>query len=107
MKSSEIKPLRELLIKENQGLCKLCEHPLERPVLDHSHFSGFVRNVICSNCNVLLGKYENGLIRMARTTRAETITKNLWTYITTERSEMHPTHGRVKRKSHNKVGSKK
>lgn len=69
LKSSDVKPLRERLLKKQKGLCAICEKPvLERACLDHQHKkrikgTGLVRGVLCSNCNVFLGKAENNCIR--------------------------------------------
>ena len=97
LKPKDIKPLREALIQEQGGLCLLCEKPLVRPVLDHSHFSGLCRGAICSTCNVILGAYENKVVRMGRKEDRLVIAKNLGKYIQNERNEVHPTHNRKKR----------
>jgi hypothetical protein len=49
------------------GRCKLCKLPLgagaDRPVLDHDHHTGFIRGVLHSGCNTMLGKIENNYKR--------------------------------------------
>lgn len=98
MKNKDIAVLRDLILLENEGLCMLCKEVCERPVLDHSHFSGKIRGTICSQCNVLLGRYENGAVRSGRKDRMLAIAENLFTYLTGEREEIHPVHGKVKKR---------
>jgi hypothetical protein len=57
----ELKKVRELLIKKQEGLCDLCGEMMEEgtwnpPVVDHCHKSGLVRGVIHRNCNTGEGK---------------------------------------------------
>ncbi len=52
-----------------QGLCALCgrkeRRPNQRLATDHEHTGkGTVRGLLCSQCNVLLGKLENAFIRL-------------------------------------------
>ncbi|WP_256360620.1 endonuclease domain-containing protein [Methylomonas koyamae] len=98
IKSFQIKPLREQLLKEQDGKCALCGFDCEVPCLDHSHFTGRIRGVICRNCNVALGRYENGCVRSGRKDRILDIAKNLSDYLLNERSEIHPVHGKKKRR---------
>lgn len=41
------------------GRCALCKRPPKTPCLDHCHTNGWVRGVLCSGCNAMLGKLEN------------------------------------------------
>ena len=68
MKTKDVKPLRDKLIKEQNNKCPICARELTNPVLDHSHKkkikgTGLVRGVICSTCNIFLGKIENNCAR--------------------------------------------
>lgn len=47
----------------NCGRCGLCQLPVKRPVADHCHVTGQLRDVICSGCNSVLGKVENSYKR--------------------------------------------
>ena len=41
--------------------CAICHRPIDaRCALDHSHRTGAARGVLCSNCNLLLGRVEGG-----------------------------------------------
>lgn len=91
IKQKDIAPLREKIITENKGICPLCEHPIERPQLDHDHQFGHIRSAICGNCNLWIGKVENGLIRSGRKDRGGIMLKNLFFYIFCFRPEIHPT----------------
>lgn len=42
-------------VKSQEGLCAICSHPLTRPCQDHDHGSGKNRDILCSNCNVIIG----------------------------------------------------
>ena len=95
LKYSEVKPLREKLLSEQDARCALCEQlVLEDAVLDHDHKTGVIRGVLHRGCNALLGKIENNMPRnridLGRMAR---IADNLIKYITADaRSEfLHPT----------------
>lgn len=49
-------------------VCWVCERPERvkgrRLATDHSHIDGLVRGRLCSQCNPLLGKFENAYIRL-------------------------------------------
>lgn len=47
------------MMKDNNGLCALCDCPMERPVVDHDHATGQVRGVICHPCNIKLPAIED------------------------------------------------
>ena len=60
--ASDVKRVRELLLKEQGGLDLLTkiEIPCKMAVLDHKHdINQFVRGVLHRQCNVVLGKIEN------------------------------------------------
>jgi hypothetical protein len=70
LKNKDIKPLRDKLLENNLGICPICKKPIKegKAVLDHSHKkknkgTGLIRDVICSGCNILLGKIENNCVR--------------------------------------------
>lgn len=63
LKASELPAWREARIKANSGACGLCRLPIQRPVADHDHATGFLRDAICAGCNSVLGKVENSYKR--------------------------------------------
>ena len=68
---------RERLYERCGLQCEICAHPLARPSpkgqvayaasIDHSHLTGAVRGVLCSNCNKALGMLQDdpNVVRMA------------------------------------------
>lgn len=59
--TSQVKPFRNLTLKTQGGLCKICGTPCSEldAVLDHDHTTGIVRGVLHRGCNSMLGKIEN------------------------------------------------
>jgi len=59
IKVSEIPKLRAVLLEQQKGYCALCGHTMQgtkQPALDHDHKTGFIRDVLCINCNGMEGK---------------------------------------------------
>lgn len=52
---------RELLLKEQKGKCLITKKPIPKgkAALDHNHKTQFVRGVLHTHSNVMLGKIEN------------------------------------------------
>lgn len=55
----------DMLVKQN-GVCAVCggvetNSRLNHFCVDHNHDTGEVRALLCSQCNLLLGKFENNL----------------------------------------------
>ena len=46
------------LLQYQKGKCKVCGKKMHKPVVDHSHTSGKVRSLLCSNCNVGIGMFQ-------------------------------------------------
>lgn len=74
LKTTEIKTVREAVLKEQDGLCPLCGKPVVNPCLDHQHKlrkadepgidgAGLVRGVLCRDCNALEGRIWNAMNR--------------------------------------------
>lgn len=51
--------VRATLLLRQGGKCALCGCAPKTPCLDHCHTNGWVRGVLCSGCNAMLGKLEN------------------------------------------------
>ncbi len=68
LKQKDVKPLRSKLLKDQNNLCLICKNHINDGCLDHHHKkrikgSGLIRGVLCSQCNVYLGKIENNAPR--------------------------------------------
>lgn len=91
---SKVAPARDALLKKQGRRCPLCDGVMggkgKQPVLDHDHNTGFIRDVICRNCNGMEGKVFN-LARRAKNkfTEKEWLERLLAYY---ERHET-PQHG--------------
>ena len=68
LKYSELKDAREAKLKRQGGICTLCmgKITLADANYDHCHRSGYCRDVLHPECNILLGKIENFLSRWPR-----------------------------------------
>lgn len=45
----------EAALQGTGGICEICRENLERPAIDHCHYSGTLRGIICEKCNWMLG----------------------------------------------------
>lgn len=95
IKVSDIPKLRLKLAKEQDNCCVLCKKSLvgtKRPALDHDHSTGFIRDVLCLNCNGMEGKVFS-LARRGGGSGSEA----LWLYSLLEYYEKHnkPLHGGI------------
>jgi hypothetical protein len=64
--------------------CPLVEYKTSNWVVDHNHTSGFVRGVVSSEGNVLLGRIENAFKRLSRGAKRAslpTILRNMASYL--------------------------
>lgn len=63
LKTTEVAKARTLLKQKQQSICPLCKGKMgvkvKQPVLDHDHTTGFIRDVLCRNCNGMEGKVFN------------------------------------------------
>lgn len=64
MRTKDIPEVKQRILKEQGYRCLLCKVDLRRIqsrniCLDHCHKTGFIRGVLCRNCNGVLGKVEN------------------------------------------------
>ena len=63
LKQSEISVLRKELLVQQKHVCPLCKGGLKagqkNPALDHDHNTGYIRDVLCINCNGMEGKVFN------------------------------------------------
>lgn len=101
LKVSEIKTVREQLLKKNNFKCGLCGLPISEDDavhLDHEHKNGHIRDAIHARCNTTLGKIENHLVRAGFKTDEEksSFLMNVWRYIKLHETDQsglrHPSH---------------
>lgn len=61
LKQKDLPSFREGLLKGNCYICPVCKLDIQdgEAVLDHDHKTGYVRNTIHRDCNILIGKVEN------------------------------------------------
>lgn len=96
---TEAEKLRSALIVSQGHRCALCKCELEGKTacLDHDHRTGFVRQVLCLNCNGIEGKIFN-LCRRAKRDRTErwflAAIGEYWDLHSSHegRKHIHPTH---------------
>lgn len=69
MRRTDVIPIRNQMLKKQNGICPLCRTPIpdDMAVLDHSHQHGYIRAVLCRNCNAMEGKVMNLANRAKRT----------------------------------------
>jgi len=93
LKQSDLKKLRERALPKRCPICNR-ELTMENSVVDHIHSQhktlypethSLVRDVICSSCNIIIGKIENIYLRCPKDYKEETnlpdILKNISEYI--------------------------
>lgn len=106
---AQVAPARELLLKKQNYKCALCKCdfreqtlkgrkrvPKYKPALDHCHTTGFVRAVLCVNCNGREGEIWNRARRCMRDGTAVEWTEGLVAYwklhSTPQTAYIHPDH---------------
>lgn len=49
------------LLKSQKDVCAICSQPEQKKLLavDHDHRTGKIRGLLCSNCNMGLGKFKD------------------------------------------------
>lgn len=53
-------------IKEQGGLCAICQKTMRPPGVDHVHPRGTVRGLLCVNCNLALGHLKDSVENCTR-----------------------------------------
>lgn len=102
MKPKDIPVLKSTILKAQAYQCLLCRMDLRKVegrnvCLDHCHRTGFVRGVLCRNCNGVLGKVENLATRAKKNNTHLAWLKNAVTFLEdTSKAPayeyIHPTH---------------
>ena len=61
--TAQIAPVRAKLLGQQKYTCPLCQGSMKggkkKPALDHDHQTGYLRDVLCLNCNGMEGKIFN------------------------------------------------
>ena len=65
LKQSEVKHVREAMLRSQGGKCAMCQGDLsvDDAVMDHSHQTGLVRGIAHRGCNGAEGRIKNALRR--------------------------------------------
>lgn len=100
LKTSQIAPVRAKLLKAQEYKCPLCGKSMKggqkKPALDHDHATGYIRDVLCLNCNGMEGKVFNLARRCGAGNELEWITNWLtyqWRHTQPQHGGLfHPTH---------------
>ena len=56
----------EQMWQDQDGLCPICDIELTDPYVDHDHETGQIRELVCVNCNFLLGHAHERVEVLAR-----------------------------------------
>lgn len=102
IKAGQVPAIRTALLKQQGYRCPICTGPMtasskKRPALDHCHTTGFLRDVVCINCNGVEGKVFNLARRAKAGLTVEEWLRNLLSYY--ERHST-PQHGGVLHHTH-------
>lgn len=99
IKTAEIALVRQAILSKRQGgLCAICQTPLTLAgsCLDHDHYTGQIRGVLCRNCNGIEGKIKNLVVRGKRNMLMKDYLGRIilyWIHHEQDRTGlMHPTH---------------
>lgn len=57
---------RDLMEKVQRGRCAICKVEGKKLHVDHDHGSGFIRGLLCFNCNAGLGQIGDSLPRLRK-----------------------------------------
>ena len=61
--TAQVAPARAKLLQLQKYKCPLCQGSMKgggkKPALDHNHDTGYIRDVLCLNCNGMEGKIHN------------------------------------------------
>ena len=99
LKHREVNELRMAILSQQDNRCALCHEgiaELKDACLDHDHKTGFIRGVLCRNCNRGEGEVKTVATRCKRGGTSMNWLMSLvayWTRHSTPQSNLiHPTH---------------
>ncbi len=67
--TKELIEVKRQMYRDQRGRCKICKHRFSEPkdvCTDHDHTTGYIRALLCRNCNQLEGKVFNCARRAKR-----------------------------------------
>jgi hypothetical protein len=121
LKAKDVKKYRNIIAKEQKGLCAICKTCLENckgVSLDHQHKTkketigvngaGLIRGVLCRDCNVFEGKIWNNSKRYGKFDNLPEFLRNLADYLEKENYPyIHPSEEpkpqKVSKRQYNKL----
>lgn len=85
IKASQVPAVTAAILKRQGNECPICGLPLgartrKTPALDHDHGTGYLRGVLCLNCNGIEGKIHNLTRRIGTHTDKFAVLENLLKY---------------------------
>lgn len=85
IKASDVSAVTQAILKVQNKRCPLCGLPVgpgkqKGPALDHDHDTGYIRGVLCINCNGVEGKIRNLTRRVGKHTTKMEVLRNLLKY---------------------------
>lgn len=100
--TSKIAAATALLLKQQDYTCPIClgrmgPRAVKTPALDHDHATGYVRDVLCMNCNGIEGKIFNLTRRVGKESTTLDVLSRLIAYYERHKTPqnggwIHPTH---------------
>lgn len=102
IKASQVAQVTFALLRKQENKCPLCGMPLgprtkKTPALDHDHDTGYIRDVLCVNCNGIEGKIRNLVRRMGSHLHKTDAVRNVLDYWLKHKD---PQHGGVFHHTH-------
>ncbi len=100
LKTTQVKAVRLDMLQDQGNRCSICQTliSVDQAVLDHDHSSGFIRSVLCRNCNGIEGKIKNLARRGQRQYDPNWFLRRILAYwekhdgVTPDHGLIHPTH---------------
>ena len=94
LKASQVPLVRNKLLEKQKHKCPLCGGVMKgakgkKPALDHDHVTGYIRDVLCLNCNGMEGKVFNRARRAHKDNEIQWL-ENLVAYL---KRHSTPQHG--------------
>ena len=106
--TAQIAPLRSELLAKQNYVCPLCKGSMrggtKTPALDHDHKTGYIRDVLCFNCNGIEGKIFN-LARRAKNKMSEVQWLSNWADY--HKRHQSPKHGGILHPKHKTADEKR